>query len=246
LYLALDGRGNVYVGDFNNRRVQKFDASGKFQTMWSIQGRPTGIAVDAEGDVYVADVDGNAVSCFTSSGKSVRSWSTGWAPTGLAVAPDGSFFQGQSDHKLCRFSVEGASLGGPNWPVVWQNPHAPDGVAVDAAGNVFSVDQYTPGVRKHSPTGVVLAQWGRRGAGNGEFQSPYGIATDRHGNVYVADGGNHRIQKFTNDGRFLMSFGNGPDELKGPQGIVVDSSGVVYVTDEGNDRVQKFSPTFLP
>jgi DNA-binding beta-propeller fold protein YncE len=48
----------------------------------------------------------------------------------------------------------------------------------------------------HAQAPYYLMQWGSYGAGNGQFRNPYGVATDAAGNVYVADIGNHRIQKF--------------------------------------------------
>ncbi len=53
---------------------------------------------------------------------------------------------------------------------------------------------------------VFIAEWGVAGAGNGQFNEPSGIAVDRDGNVYVADRGNHRIQKFTNNGQFITKW----------------------------------------
>src|SRR5438128_1047493 len=47
---------------------------------------------------------------------------------------------------------------------------------------------------------VYLTQWGTEGSGDCQFSGPYGVATDAAGNVYVADRGNHRIQKFTGTG----------------------------------------------
>lgn len=41
-----------------------------------------------------------------------------------------------------------------------------------------------------------------------QFNMPYGIAVDSSGNIYVADTGNYRIQKFSSDGKFLLSWGN--------------------------------------
>ena len=51
------------------------------------------------------------------------------------------------------------------------------------------------------------ARWGTAGSGNGQFKLPLGIAVDAAGNVYVADAGNDRIQKFTSDGVFLNAWG---------------------------------------
>jgi DNA-binding beta-propeller fold protein YncE len=80
--------------------------------------------------------------------------------------------------------------------------------------------------------------------GSAEFDFPQGIAVDSAGNVYVADTGNDRIQKFSSDGTYLLAWGShgkGPGEFDSPDGIAVDSAGNVYVADTGNDRIQKFS-----
>lgn len=78
----------------------------------------------------------------------------------------------------------------------------------------------------------------------GQLSRPRGMATDAKGNLYVADSGNSRIQKFDPDGKFLIEFGkNGPDEtnLKDPNGVVVDADGNVYVVDAGIHRMMKFN-----
>jgi len=68
---------------------------------------------------------------------------------------------------------------------------------------------------------------------------------DSSGNVYVADTGNHRIQKFNASGEFLAKWGSegtGDGQFDCPYGVAVDSNGNVYVADMGNDRIQKFKP----
>jgi DNA-binding beta-propeller fold protein YncE len=87
-------------------------------------------------------------------------------------------------------------------------------------------------------------KWGTSGSGNSQFSDPLSIAVDSSGNVYVADGGNSRIQKFTDTGIFLRtwgSFGSGDDQFRWPFGVAVDSSGNVYVADSYNHRIQKFT-----
>ena len=54
---------------------------------------------------------------------------------------------------------------------------------------------------------VFILQWGSNGAGDGQFSGPHGIVVDADGNVYVVDTGNHRVQKFTSDGEFLLKWG---------------------------------------
>ncbi len=85
--------------------------------------------------------------------------------------------------------------------------------------------------------------WGSWGSGDGQFISPAGVAVDSSGNVYVADTGNHRIQKFTSDGHFVTKCGvegSGDGQFRNPADVAVDSSGNVYVADTGNHRIQKF------
>ena len=76
------------------------------------------------------------------------------------------------------------------------------------------------------------------------FNLPNGVAVDNTGNIYIADTGNHRIQKFNSKGQFIAKWGNegsGDGQFYNPYGIAIDSSGNVYVADTGNHRIQKFT-----
>ncbi|MBN2053892.1 hypothetical protein JW905_03145 [bacterium] len=88
--------------------------------------------------------------------------------------------------------------------------------------------------------------WGQCGEGNGQFRDPKDIAVDSHGNIYVADAGNHRIQMFDGEGRFIKSLGAGKGEQPGqfnlPTGVGVDGQDNLYVADTWNHRIQKFDP----
>ena len=88
-----------------------------------------------------------------------------------------------------------------------------------------------------------VREWGSSGTGDGQFGGAHGIEVDADGNVYVADTGNNRIQKFTSDGVFLMkwgSSGNSPGQFHHPHGIGIGPMGNLYVSETGNKRVQKF------
>jgi sugar lactone lactonase YvrE len=82
-----------------------------------------------------------------------------------------------------------------------------------------------------------VAEWGTYGTGDGQFQIPVGVAVDGAGNVYVAESGGSRIQKFTNTGQYVTQW-----PAFHPQGIAVDADGNVYAT-VGNQGLAKFSST---
>lgn len=87
-------------------------------------------------------------------------------------------------------------------------------------------------------------EWGSLGSANGQFELNYGIAVDSEGNVYVADSGNYRIQKFTSRGIFLTqwgSLGNANGQFQWPVGIAADSDDQIYVVDTYGHCIQKFT-----
>jgi hypothetical protein len=85
----------------------------------------------------------------------------------------------------------------------------PTDVAWDSAGNIFVADGLgNARVAKFNNKGVFIKSWGSKGTGPGTFGSVLAIAVDAQGNVYVADGGNKRIQVFDNNGTFKTQYTN--------------------------------------
>src|SRR5712692_485152 len=85
--------------------------------------------------------------------------------------------------------------------------------------------------RAQAPT--FITAWGSFGTGNTQFKTPVGVAVDTHGNVYVADSNNNRIQKFTSNGDYITQWGNlgsgdGQFGVDSPAGVAVDLAGNVY------------------
>jgi sugar lactone lactonase YvrE len=191
---------------------------------------PIGVAVGASGDVYVGDFGNNEIRKITSDG----------VVTTLAGSPTGA-------------------SGSANGTGAAASFNQPNGVAVDASGNVYVGDTENNEIRKITPDGVVttLAGSGAPGSANGtgtaaSFLSPRGVAVDAIGNVYVADAENNEIRKITPDGVVTTLAGSGTAgaadgtgtaaSFNLPQGVAVDASGNVYVTDTVNNEIRKITP----
>ena len=77
------------------------------------------------------------------------------------------------------------------------------------------------------------------------FYMPSAIAMDAAGDLYVLDTGNHRIQKFGPDGKYLATYGRqgqGPGEFYYPAWLAIDAKGFIFVTDPNNQRIQVLTP----
>lgn len=97
-----------------------------------------------------------------------------------------------------------------------------DALAVDAQGNIFATDMVSDRVQKFDKRGNYLTHWGSNASfGKGKLIRPIGLAVDGEGNVYVTDS-NAYVQKFSNDGKYLLSMGSegtGDGQFRHPTGL---------------------------
>lgn len=195
--------------------VVKLDPSGKAVKSFGggMFAFPHGFHVDREGNVWV--VDG--------------------IPLGSGTPPAGK------GHTVVKFSPEGQvllTLGKAGVP--GSGPDAfnqPSDVVVAPNGDIFVADGHggnsNARIVKFSKDGRFVKEWGRRGNGPGEFDTPHAIAMDSGGRLFVGDRANNRIQIFDQEGKFLEEW----KQFSRPSGIFIDRNDMIYVADsESNTK----------
>lgn len=272
--VTVDLDGNVYVADGSYREdslwlrtiygntVRKITPAGVVTTLAGTAGAPGGvdgfgttasfgkpiaIAMGDTGNLYVADEGNHTIRKITPAGLVT----TVAGMTGTRGLADGIGSAARFDY--------------------------PAGLAADDAGNIYVADRGNATIRKISATSVVTtfagqvvvngstdgvgaaASFGNQAApheNDGPNVNPTGVAVDRAGNIYIADGGNHTIRKITPTG--LVSTLAGTARVRGsadgvgpaasfsyPRGIAVDDTGHVYVADSTNGTIRKITPAGL-
>ena len=195
---------------------------------------PPGVAVDAAGNLYIADtgnqivrkVSGGVITTVAGSGASIYGGFSGdngpatsaqlSNPAGVAVDAAGNLYIADSSNDRIRKVANGVittvvgtgtpGFAGDNGPATSAELSAPNGVAVDSAGNLYIADYYNNRIRKVS-NGVITtvagggASFGDNGpATSAQLYEPWGVAVDSAGNLYIADSGNDRIRVLTPSG----------------------------------------------
>ena len=202
--VAVDKAGNLHVADTGNLRIRRVDALGTITTVakfgsgfnwiWedpafeSLLDLPKGIAVDGSGNLYIADSgDGG----------------------GLYITEINSDYIHKVDTTGTESVIAGTGepgYGGDGGPAAEAQLNFPSGVAVDKAGNLYIADTGNHRIRQIDTTGIIrtIAGTGEPGYGGdggpaaeAQLASPFALAVDGSGNLYVADLGNYRIRVLT-------------------------------------------------
>jgi DNA-directed RNA polymerase subunit RPC12/RpoP len=207
-HIAVDGEGNIYVGEYSDGRIQVFDPLGDFISLWMIDAETPlrGLAADRQGVVYV--VQGGEIFRYDgASGEPLSQvqYAEGWGFDDVTVMADGglvaAWYRNRDD--IVRFDAQG--------DVLWTVPAAISGqsgdseldirVAVDGLGNIYALGRFNGAVFKFTRDGKFVTRFGSQFDEPGQFRSPTGIAVDGQGRVYVND--SWGIQVFDSDGRYL-------------------------------------------
>jgi sugar lactone lactonase YvrE len=248
--VAVDGLGNVYVGDSLNRTIRKITPAGFVTTLAGPDGsygsadgpalnarfnEPYAVAVDGASNIFVADTFNHTIREISAAG-------TVTTLAGLA-------------------GVSGSS-NGTNGAARFNQP---TGVALDAADDLYVADFENSIVRKITPgagtnwvvstlAGVAgVASFANGPAAGALFNHPFAVAVDGASNVFLTDYGNQVVRLITAAGQVSTCAGSpgaagyrdaaGTNALfDNPAGLALDGLGNVYVADSGNDVVRKIAP----
>lgn len=123
----------------------------------------------------------------------------------------------------------------------------PTGIAFDTVkGRLYVADTAAHCILVFDRNGDLLATWGHRGNGDGEFNFPTYLTWTKQGRLYVNDSLNFRIQAFDAEGRFVTGFGrqgDGVGDAVRQKGVAADRYGHLYVADALLHSVQIFDDT---
>jgi NHL repeat-containing protein len=248
--IAVDKAGNLYLAENNIGRIRKVDPTGQISTVagsspfelihglfplnaagFGGDGGPAAaaqlnfpkyIAVDAAGNLYFSDTYNNRVRKVEAS-------------TGIITTIAGSGPAGEGK----------GGFAGDGGKATAALLNAPQGVALDAIGNLYIVDGRNKRVRKVGLDGIIttVAGGGTASVTSGASATavslgvPFGVAVDLTGNLYIVDIGVGSILKVSPSGAISRAA-----QLGSEGGLAVDSTGNLFFADTDNNRIRKISP----
>ena len=250
--LAVDTTG-LYIADTHNHRIRRVDlASGIITTIAGTStagaggdnalarratlNRPVALALDAKSNLYLADAGSHRVRRID-------------ATTEIITTVAGVGIQG---------------YGGDGGSALSALFDSPEGLAVDASGNLYLSDTHNQRIRRvdvANGTITTIAGTGSFGyAGDSGASAaarlalPRGLSVDSQGNIYIADSANHRVRRIdvatgeistiAGDGtQGFAGVGGAPEKssLSSPRATVLSTAGPVTIADTGNGRVRQVS-----
>jgi autotransporter-associated beta strand protein len=215
------------------------------------------LAVSAGTPVTLGAGDTSANSFATFSGTSTLTK----VGTGTVTLVNTSSYTGKTWVQNGALSVASVNLlsgASYTWSTLASGFSGDYGGIADPAGNFYVVDGYT--IKKVTPAGAVTLFAGTAGTSGtsdglgaaARFNLPKGLALDKSGTLYVADTGNYRVRKITQDGMVTTVAGNGTNasvdgsgtsaSFSDPYQLAVDANGNLFVADRGTNKIRKVTP----
>ena len=253
--LAVDSKGNLYVADTKNNRVQVLDGNGQFVREFGTKGpgdgqfnELCGLGVDAQGDVWVADTWNQRIVHLTSDGKFVANVVDSehgfFGPRAVVISKDRVYVADTGNKRIVRFDRQGNKINEWGGNGVGNGQFVePVGLAADAAGNIYVADTGNHRVQVFDGDGKFLRMFTVFGWKD-FYTEPY-IAIGPNDTVFVTDSVASRVAQYDSNGTLKRSWKPEKD-FKQPTGIVLDSFGRLTVSDRGTNRLFSWTLAALP
>ncbi len=213
--LSMAPNGALWIANFGNSTLTRLTTGGQASGPFSGGGLnlPVAIGVDAASNVWVANQSGNSVSEFNPAGTPLAGAYTGGGltePAGLALDPAGNVWVsdfatdaiselvgGNTPPASCPAVPDAGATGCPRSPAggyTGGGLAGPNGIAVDALGQVFIANFHGNSLTELAGTGAALSPAG--GYTSRGLAQPYGLAIDAAGNVWVSDFATDTLTEF--------------------------------------------------
>jgi sugar lactone lactonase YvrE len=232
LGLATAKNGDVYVADSDNRRIQRFSASGAFKGKILLGDFVPDVAVDADGNVWgTADTAAEARR-FAPDGRPLGLVTTPKQALGIGADAEGNIYVATSSdnvHLVVRYEKSGDGyVQGKSWGGF----QVPGDVEVAADGTIWATDSTALNVKRFDANGKLLKTI-KAGPSN-----PIGIGVDPDCNLWVTNIAQRRLDKYSPAGRLLATAAS-PDLIA--QDVAVGPTGDLYAFDGGTHSMIHFA-----
>jgi streptogramin lyase len=205
--LAVDSKGNVFVVDTNNNRIQKFDPDGNFQMKWGTKGAGDGqfieasdIAIDRQDNIYVGDYENSTIQKFDNNGNFLLGWKSPGNIYSIAIGPDGNVIVADAAGRLRKFDGSGNLLSEIKPAPVDNIPIELWNIAVDVQANIYIADYSGFRIVKLDSRGEFISTWRGSNTGAAMFVNLEDITVDDRGNLFITDSASNLVQKFRQPG----------------------------------------------
>ncbi len=227
--LAIDKSGNLVASVFGDA-IMRIAPDGTITTLAAApSGAASGMAFDAAGNLLLADPRTDAINRLAPDGTLTRLYGGTFAgPQFAAYDAAGNLYVSNESQSITKVTPAGVASVFIDPPA---GGWAPEGLAIDGAGNLYVADAQHGAIDKVAPDATVTSFVA---SGQGLVQ-PEGLAFGPDGDLYVADLGQNTVSKVTPAGVLSTVVGQGG--IAKPLGLAFDSAGNLYVANGGISRV---------